>query len=477
MGKRKIHALLLSIGTLCLCACGQKTDTPEVSIDPEEFKSGEKLITFADLTPNPTLEEDVDEYRDLGLNTFLMTEDYVPFAKEEKLNPAYLEACRKVGEQGLDVWIRNYYNDEDYFQNSETKQGSNYGTPYSLSPRDVTTEFQAVDCIKGFYMADEPYMTTPEDKPLYAAMDRYGKLVNWKNQYYPDAFWHMNHVPSSSYDHFPGHTYEEFLQYYADNILTPLNACPRDLSIDRYPLSAEDQLDQGYLSDLLVAATVNKRYNDSVEDGKKSKLSICLQTFMNTNPMAHLIDITSPEEVSFQIYTAFAMGAKVLEYFCYRSLSAFDMYGIVDDDGNKRIYDMVKKANDRSLWMSDAILGFDWRGVSLSRASSEGMRQNEASFAACEKYTISDADRGVLKGVNSRLDTVVGCFQKGKQDGYMVVNYTHPLLEQTDIVTLDFSGCQKAVVYQNNEAKVVDLLDGKLRLNLSQGDGAFVIPR
>lgn len=462
-----------------MCACGGQpsSKTREVSLDPTDFKSGEKLITFADLTPNPTLDDEVEEYRDLGLNTFLMTEDYVNFAKDGKLNPEYLNVCRKVGEKGLDVWIRNYYNDEDYFQNDAAKQGSNYGAPYSLSARDVTTDFQGVDCIKGFYMADEPYMTTLESNPLYAAMDRYEKLVDWKNTYYPNSFWHLNHVPSSSFDHFVGHTYEEFLQYYVDHILKKLTSGPRDLSIDRYPLNSEEQLDPGYLSDLLVAANVNKRYNDGAGEGAKSKLSVCLQTFMNTHPTAHLIDITAPEEVTFQIYTAFAVGAQVLEYFCYRSLNDLGMYGIVDDDGAKRIYDHIKEANDRSLWMADALLGFDWQGLTISPASKEEMRQNESSFSSCENYLISPDKKGVLNNVNSRLDTIIGCFKKAEQDGYMVVNYTHPLLEQSDIVTLDFSGCQKAIVYQGNEAKVVDLLDGKLRLSLNQGDGAFVIPK
>lgn len=484
MKRIKIKNLcLLSALVVSLASCGKENTPVEVTLDPKDFSSGKQIITLADLPPNPTDDDAIDTYKALGFNTCIMTEDYVGMVKDGGLNPDYKAAVEKLGEHGLDVWIRNQYNDEDFFVNDQPdKKRSNYGAPYSLSERNITTEFQDIDCVKGFYMADEPYMTTADaekDAPgeNYAAMDRYQKLVDWKNQYYPDALWHLNQVPSSSINHFPETNYESFLQYYVDHILKKLTSGPRTLSLDRYPLCSDTSLDQDYFSDILVGAYVNKKYNDSVDEASRSTYCICLQTFMNTSPLAHLIDITCPEEITFQIYSGYAVGIQAFEYFCYRSLGGLGMYGIIDDEGEKRIYDHVMEANRRALWMQDVLLDFSWQGAFTSSAFEENMRQNEACFETAVPYVIKEEDRGVLKSVNSRLDTVIGCYKKGQQDGYMVTNYTHPLLEQTDVVTMDFTDCTKAIVYQSGKPNVVNLVDGKLRLKLAQGDGAFVIPK
>ena len=61
-------------------------------------------------------------------------------------------------------------------------------------------------------MADEAYMyQLPEkvnidwmvkENHLFASFDQLTKLVDWKNKYYPNAFFHMNHVPGQSWDHY-----------------------------------------------------------------------------------------------------------------------------------------------------------------------------------------------------------------------------------------------------------------------------------
>ena len=104
----------------------------------------------------------------------------------------------------------------------------------------------------------------------------------------------------------------------------------------------------------------------------------------------------------------------------------------------------------------------------------ESQIENRTAFDIVQNYVLRDA--GCLGTVSSKLDTLIGCFKKGEQDGYMFVNYTAPYNKETDIVTLEFKGKSKVAIYQGGETKVVPLAEGKIRLTLKSGDAAFVIP-
>ena len=128
---------------------------------------GKKFLKFADLPPNPMDDRDLGTYKELGFDVCLLTEDDVKLVKNGLLNEDYKQAIRNIGKNGLNVWIRNMYNDEDYFQCDIDKSGSNYGTSYEMAPRNITTEFEEFSGITGFYMADEAYMyTMPQEIPV-----------------------------------------------------------------------------------------------------------------------------------------------------------------------------------------------------------------------------------------------------------------------------------------------------------------------
>ena len=163
---------------------------------------------------------------------------------------------------------------------------------------------------------------------------------------------------------------------------------------------------------------------------------------MNTSSKVKLRDITTPEEVTFQMYAGMACGAELFEYFLYNSIPGAGMYGIMNDSVEKRIYDIVKEANDRAFPFAGVIRAFDWKGLITSAAGTEAQRDlsNERAFNAVEGMTATET--GVLKTVSSRVDTVVGCFEKDGKDGYMVVNYTSPVVKKRDTVKLSFDGCK-----------------------------------
>lgn len=482
MKKRLTQVVAIALAGCMLAGCAGSGSKSKVTLNPADYETDKEFITLVDATPNVESEKEMKLYTDAGFNTFVLTEDYVPMTENGTLSNAYKKSIEKLGDLGLNVWIRNMWNDPDYFDLDKAKEGSNYGSPYSMQPRKITTEFDAFPEVTGFYMADELYKVTLTDNPdteadesIWCAMDQMSKLVEWKNKYYPDEFWHINHVPSSSYDHWQDGDYEAFIQHYVDTILRKLTSGGRSISMDHYPLNEKNAIDTNYLADILTLANITRDYNASVAEDQQANLCICLQTFQNQANIEQYRsrDIESPQDITFQMYTTMACGASMFEYFCWRTYSTLGMYGIVDETGEKRIYDHIKAANELALPFQKVVLAFDWQGLTVKKGELSG---KDDVFGEVDGMTIEDT--GVLNSIESRYDTVVGCFKKDGQDGYMAVNYTNPALNQTNAVTLNFKGCTQALVYTEEGTKQVNLTkDGDLRLILKQGQGAFVIPK
>lgn len=478
--KRMLSLLLaavLLVGLLSGCG-GSSGEQPTVKLDPADFETDEKMILVADMPPSPFDADAVKLYKDLGFTHWLLTEDHTPMVSEGTLHADYKKAIELLQNEGFEVWIRNMQNDPEYFQIKETKTGSNYGYQYTLEPRDITEDFAAYPSVTGFYMMDEPFQNTRKDDPttedrenLHPAFDQLGTLVQWKNTYYPDAFWHVNHVPCTSLDHYPqGTTYADFINAYVETVLKKLEGGGRSICMDHYPLpDGGGVIKETFLHDVLVLSHATKKYNETAAEDEKATMGICLQTFRDVN--LKLRDITSANDITFQMYTGMAGGARMFEYFCYRSLDGIGLFGVIDMEGNPRIYDYVLQANERALPFQRVVGAFDWYGMMVNHGKESGV---ENIFEIVSDYVMDEAN--VLKKIESRYDTIVGCFNKDGKDGYMVVNYTAPDLDQTNIITLTFAGCTTALVYTEAGTEQVDLVEGTLRVTLDCGQAAFIIP-
>ncbi len=441
-----------------------------------------KFIKFADLPPNPMNREALADYKALGFNVCLLTEDDVDLVEDGKLSENYCNAIRNIEDMGLKVWIRNMFNDEDYFECEKHKRGSNYGTLYEMEERHITSEFSDYADITGFYMADEAYMyTMPEQMPLvwmkpnpnlFASFDKLTKLVDWKNTYYPDKFWHMNHVPSQSWNHYMPkngtyYDYHDFLTTYTNVILRRLKGCGRSICLDNYPFIGEDYLESDYLYDLMVAAEVTRKYNASVPETEKAVFGLCIQTFL-----AHAMadnrwrDITLAEEILFQIHVGMALGARLLEYFCYRSYE--ELKGIIDEHGEKRIYDMVMKANQSVEGLQELLYEFHQLGAFAVCGSL--CTENVKAFIMAHEYFCEDHNISV----ESECDVLVGCFERDGKGAYMFVNYTDPIKAHTSKVSIQMNNSEGYQIYQNGNSQNLVCTDSRAEFVLKPGDAAFV---
>ena len=179
-------------------------------------------------------------------------------------------------------------------------------------------------------------------------------------------------------------------------------------------------------------------------------------------------DITLPEEVTLQMYTGMALGARLFEYFCYRSYNR-EMFGILDPDGNDRIYDIVKAAGDRVAYFEPIISQYDSVGgymVPGSLYSYNTAAMVMAKDLFCKPFDI---------GVESQYDTLIGCLTRGSEKAYMLVNYTDPIRKATSQVTLQGNGVQQLRLYKDGKETMLQAENGRFTVTLEPGNAALVI--
>ena len=388
------------------------------------------------------------------------------------VNNAYLSSIENLDNAGLDVWVRNFNNKTGYFDDAMTKALLLYK-----------------DTIDGFYMVDEAFqnnalLVKAGQESITTDFDALSAdVVGWFNTNFAGKYFHSNHVPISSFDHYGdaltaanADAYRQFLEIYKDKFNEMVDASGSSIGFDNYPfVRSQTIMNSGiykdYLLNALIAAQVAGNYD----------LSVCVQTFEASGKMEFMgfntsRDITSAAEVSLQLYTGFAMGADVFEYFAYNSTE--DFKAIMNQDGSKRIYDLVKEGNN-ALCFADVVNSFTWNGIVTSAGSVNS--HNGDAFNSVADLVLTNASNGVLDSYASTDDAVIGCFTKDSLNGYMLVNYNDPAaVTGNNSVTVTFANCTRARVYTEVDgtlsSQIVDLTNGSYTAILAPGAGCFIIP-
>ena len=130
-------------------------------------------------------------------------------------------------------------------------------------------------------------------------------------------------------------------------------------------------------------------------------------------------------------------------------------------------------------------VGFDfttekYEDVAAEYATEYEKRLSTATlFSDAEKAFVQLKDLVVKEDaltVHPEYDAVIGCFTNGEQKGYMLVNYTDPILKHTSRMTLQFADANSATIYLDNEVQTVALENGTCTITLTPGNAAFVVP-
>lgn len=290
---------------------------------------------------------------------------------------------------------------------------------------------------KGYFLQDEPSLSNISY--TYEAVKSFKK--------YSSAEPFVNLLPGGLKDFYNGKDkrYENYINYYFENIA---------------PLTGFVSFDDYVLNDNGISVTHLVNLNMLAQKCKTGGYD--LRTFIRAseNSSNGHRAITRAEDLSFQIYANLAFGATDVSYFTYD--------GLVDKQTltATALALYAKKVNREVLSFGKEYRSFKWSGVTYYDYG----EQNEA-FALL-------GSSGSVRGVSSIVstgDALMGAFEKGENNAYIVMNYADPISGGRTQTRIIFENATHAVVYKNGLRAVRKLNNGKLTLDLKAGEGTFII--
>ena len=219
---------------------------------------------------------------------------------------------------------------------------------------------------------DEPNKTEIDN--IAAQVDFYNRYANGKNLY-------VNLFPSfaPALSEFPGLTaakrYEAYLEYFCENVLSKLTTGEKWLSVDRYPLTYDENgnkcLDTGWLADVQAVAKIAKKY-----EGIKTNFFIQTMPY-GTDSEGNGLGATegsrdrvpSLEDIRLQEAALMAFGFDGISMFCYGTPVASgefssEQFAMIDREWNKtEVYESVKQATTELRKFDHVLLQFDYQST------------------------------------------------------------------------------------------------------------------
>lgn len=327
------------------------------------------------------------------------------------------------------------------------------------------------DDVAGIYYYDEPYMQNLPDignrVPFFEE--------NFKGKIFLSA---LHASPVVSHPTWGSTaTYNEYVSTFCEQVLGRMSADTKKiLMVDCYPL-AEEWGEYGILPYHLY--TMMEIAANAKDYGAEACLSV--QTLEHTvGNGATLFPAPTIEAMRLQIYSLLSFGYKRYALYCYDTRPDVpgedNRMGMVQDGEETPTYSVVKQVNEEILAFDNVYLSFDWQGI-IPVTPTDDQKSNFKQLTSYGKYIFSEGDTQVLDELTSDNNILCGVFQdEAGNEGYALTNYCSPREGKTANVQLRFSDCDKAIVYQNGQKRIVDLANNTLAFTMNTCDGAFVIP-
>ena len=342
------------------------------------------------------------------------------------------------------------------------------------------------DCVIGTDFWDEPTQTSD--------IDTIASYIEAFEGAFAGKQFFVNLMPSY-YDGFA--TYQEFInlvEYYAATVVDNLSG-QKVLGIDSYPLchsGSTNYIRQSYLADLATIAVKAK--------SRGADVSYYVQTMDAETSGDTYRNLAGQADADMQYSISMAFGAKQLINFCYETPNGgFKSEAMVKQDGTPTAnYTYVQNAIKNVDAMDEAYMQFDWNGVIISKGTtydrlatgnnknidgysylSNSLFANEIAYAnsysATQKAYLTKDN---LQSVTSTETTLVGCFEDDMgYNGYFLANANDTSRNNASTVTMTFDlGTDKVRVYRGTGYTDQTLSGNTLSLNMSSGEGVFVVP-
>lgn len=439
--KRLTAALLLAAVTAAaLGGCQPAAQEPVQEVYPEYPDDKEMWIGGWDVPIN-TL-EDYQMAKDMGL-----THMFIDGVFAARGTDAYFEQLRHCEEVGLKAIVGM----DTSLDNSQNIPMDTYD--YSIFPAveminiwDEPPIQQFDDVVERVEAMKEIY--EGKDMTLYINMDPYNCVAQ------------------------PGvlTTTEDYLTQFCEKILSRIPG-RRILSTDIYPLlytRGEYVISTMWLEHMSHYARYAK------ENGADFHM------FIQAYSSGEQREISSREELTFQIYTDMAFGVRGFSYFTYRKsfLEGFGG-GCVENDVSctpTKLYAWAQEVNREIQSFDHVYLAFEWEGV-YPVGGSDRLAEDPTYVNNLFAGIANPLTELACGDVSGTQDTLVGQFRDEEgRDGLIVVNFTDPVHQLKDRVSFTFNDANRAMVYRNGERKIYEVKDNYLEITLSPGEGIFVIP-
>ena len=301
------------------------------------------------------------------------------------------------------------------------------------------------------------------DEPQFGDFDLLARAYRLYQRIMPGKLFHVNLLPAISGVSVLGAKYEDYISAYAEKVGTPY------ISYDHYPLTADGfgntQTDETFLYNMEVVRS-------SAGSGTE------LWTFLQS--IAYGANHRGPKskgDIGWQAYSFLAYGGKCIQWFCYWS-PGFDGAtnfgeGMIGRNGKRTpVYDYVKAVNLEMRAFEQIYLDFNWQGV-MPVVGVDNPKGYNPAFEYLES-PLKTHPR--IKGVKASEDIIIGAFENGADNAFVIVNYADPGTNKKSNIEIDFNGAKSAVIYREGEQSGVRLKDGKFSAELDSGEGIFLIP-
>lgn len=395
-----------------------------------------RLWIHACLPPDPSSKDQLRLYKDAGFNVLTMTEDFV-----KSCSQAYFDCLKYAEEVGLKVYVKSHHE-----------------FPVYWSKHFSHVNLNDYPSVIGFYMIDEP------DRERVEIIGK--EYVPWFKEKYEktgmDFFINTYCGEKPCYQS----SAEEYFDLMMECIYNKLDTENKYLSIDEYPLRRSAK--ENYLDDYewvpYTALPAKKCRDNGVRFGAY------MQTFGGGYYDARLP--VSMAELRFMAYLYLAFGVQQLGYFVYRTGHEWGFMGMITEEGAPTaLYYLVRDLNAELLSFDREYLSYAWKGA-LVIDGDTNEKPNQPFIKTREFLEYSDVE---VAGVKAQRDLIVGCFEKNKTErAYVLVTYGEPTVNKTNEVELTFKSAKKLALRRNGVKEIVEIKDGRLKLEMQQGEGIYI---
>ena len=430
-------------------------------------------------------QDSIKLYKDSGLNVLYVGNAYNYNGRTTSFESSELKRVMDLAyNQGLKcvIFEQNLYNLS--LQNSSII--GRIVNNFKFSDQETLVKY-VQSCLEEVIKHPAFYGVSLDDEPSYKQFDAMGEIYRAIQEVYPGTYVQVNlwayaeswafdaeNIYCSNYADFdsPEKIYVEYLRLFNEKVGNGM------IMYDDYPLCQKNGdnfvLNNHLLTLKLVSEFATENNLRFVKVFQSSGYSDKTSTIRRAPTYIDML---------WQTNLGMAMGVKTFAYWSYYPIinTSGEYYdsnsSFVDELGNPNdLYYYMQKIHADMKHKASVMSSFEFNSVNLKINGTPYGRRDyldnllkvcDGKFKIVSDFSVSE--KGAVL-ISELYDTQL------EQYGYYIVNPTDSTVLSEQTIVIKFDNCENLCVYANGTTTTVDLIDGKYTLNLSTGDGVFVLP-